>query len=89
MEDDARVMTSTYADSTYVKLRAAEVFSEQGKLLQAEDAFKTAIVSPSPAQGRHAQFGIVLLRKKNIAKAREQFDLEPGAALIAHWERPA
>jgi tetratricopeptide (TPR) repeat protein len=76
VEDDARVMTSTYGDSSYVKLRAAEVFSEQGKLVQAEDAFKTAIASPSPVPCRHAELGIVLLRKKKIAEAREEFDLE-------------
>ena len=76
VEEDARIMTSTYGDSTYFKLRAAEVFSEQGKLVQAEDAFRSAIVSPTAAPCRHAEFGIVLLRKKKVAEAREQFDIE-------------
>ena len=76
VEEDARIMTSTYGDSTYFKLRAAEVFSEQGKLVQAEDAFRSAIASPTAAPCRHAEFGIVLLRKKKVAEAREQFDIE-------------
>ena len=76
VEEDARVMTSTYATSTYFKLRAAEVFSEQGKLVQAEDAFKSAISSPTAAPCRHTEFGILLLRRKKVAESREQFDLE-------------
>ena len=76
VEEDARVMTSTYGGSTYFKLRAAEVFSEQGKLVQAEDAFKSAIASPAAAPCRHAEFGILLLRQKKVAEAREQFDIE-------------
>ncbi len=76
VEEDARIMTSTFGDSTYFKLRAAEVFSEQGKLVQAEDAFRSAIASPTAAPCRHAEFGIVLLRKKKVAEAREQFDIE-------------
>jgi tetratricopeptide (TPR) repeat protein len=75
VEEDARIMTSTYGDSTYFKLRAAEVFSEQGKLVQAEDAFRSAIASPTAAPCRHAEFGIVLLRKKKVAEAREQYGL--------------
>jgi len=76
VEEDARVMTSNYASSAYVKLRAAEVLSEQGKLVQAEDAFKKSIASPAAAPCSHAEFGILLLRQEKVAEAREQFELE-------------
>jgi tetratricopeptide (TPR) repeat protein len=76
VEDDARIMTSEYNHSAYFNLRAAETFAEEGKLVQAEDAFKAAIASGSPAPCAHAEFGITLLRKKRVAEAREQFDLE-------------
>jgi tetratricopeptide (TPR) repeat protein len=79
VESDARVMTSAYSHSPYVTLRAAETFAEEGKLLQAEDAYKTAIASGSPAPCTHAEFGITLLRKKNVAEAREQFEREASA----------
>src|SRR5271166_2202573 len=76
VEDDARIMTSEYNHSAYFNLRAAETFAEEGKLVQAEDAFKAAIATGSPAPCAHAEFGITLLRKKRVAEARKQFDLE-------------
>ena len=76
VEDDARLMISEYNHSAYFNLRAAETFAEEGKLVQAEDAFKAALALPSPAACAHAEFGITLLRKKRIAEARVQFDLE-------------
>jgi tetratricopeptide (TPR) repeat protein len=76
VESDARLMTSTYKHSAYVALRAAETFAEQGKLVQAEDAYEGAIASGAPAPCTHAEFGITLLRKKRVAEAREQFELE-------------
>jgi len=76
VEDNARLMTSTYRHSAYAALRAAEAFAEEGKLNQAEDAYKAALASGSPAPCTHAEYGITLLRKKRIADAREQFELE-------------
>ena len=76
VEDDARITASEYKHSAYFKLRAAETFAEEGQLVQAEDAFKAAIASGSPAPCAHAEFGITLLRKKRVAEAREQFELE-------------
>jgi tetratricopeptide (TPR) repeat protein len=76
VESDARLMTSTYGHSEYVNLRGAEIFAEEGKLVQAEDAYKTALASPSPAPCAHAELGITLLRRKKIPQAREQFALE-------------
>ena len=79
VEDDARLMTSVYSHSPYVSLRAAETLAEEGKPLQAENAYKAAIASGSPAPCTHAEFGITLLRTKNLADAREQFELETRA----------
>jgi tetratricopeptide (TPR) repeat protein len=76
VESDARLMTSIYKQSPYVALRTAETLAEQGKLVDAENAYKVAIASPSPASCAHAEFGIVLLREKKITQAHEQFEAE-------------
>lgn len=75
-ENDARLMTSTYGDSAYGKLRAAEVFAEEGKLIEAAEAYKHALVmTPTPACG-FAEYGITLLRQQKPAAAREEFEYE-------------
>ena len=75
-ENDARSMTSTYSDSAYVKLRSAEVLAEQGKLIEADQAYKQATaVTPLLACG-FAEYGITLLRQQKGAAAREEFELE-------------
>jgi predicted Zn-dependent protease len=76
VESDARLMTSTYRHSAYAALRAAEAFAEEDNFVQAENAYKAALASGLPAPCTHAEFGITLLRKKRIADAREQFELE-------------
>jgi tetratricopeptide (TPR) repeat protein len=79
VENDARLMTSAYSHSPYVSLRAAETLAEQGKPIPAERDYKAAIASGSPPSCAHAEFGITLLRTKNVADAREQFELETKA----------
>ena len=85
VDSDARVMTSTYKDSSYDKLRASESFADQGKLVQAARAYKTALSEASPAPCFHAGYGIVLLRQKATAEAKTEFDREassnPGCPL--------
>jgi tetratricopeptide (TPR) repeat protein len=76
VDTDARVMTSTYKDSMYSNLRAGELFAEQGKLVEAARAYKTTLSVASPPPCSHAGYGIVLLRQKTIAEAKEEFDLE-------------
>jgi len=76
VDSDARLMTSTYNQSPFASLRAAETFAEEGKLIQAENAYKIATDFSSPAPCAHAEFGITLLREKKIAEAREQFGTE-------------
>lgn len=76
VEIDARLMTSVYKESAYAKLRAAEIFAEQGKLIEAESAYKAALDSRPPAVCAHAEFGVTLLRLKKWDAARRQFELE-------------
>jgi tetratricopeptide (TPR) repeat protein len=76
VEGDARLMTSTYKHSSYVTLRTAETLAEEGKLVDAENAYKAAMAFASPAPCAHAEFGITLLRENKIAEAREQFEAE-------------
>jgi tetratricopeptide (TPR) repeat protein len=79
VETDARLMTSTYKHSPFVALRTAETLAEEGKLVDAEKAYKVAIAFASPAPCVHAEFGITLLREKRIAEARGQFEAETRA----------
>ena len=85
VDTDARVMTSTYKDSNYDKLRASELFADQGKLVQAARGYKAALADASPAPCSHAGYGIVLLRQTAIAEAKTEFDREatsyPGCPL--------
>jgi tetratricopeptide (TPR) repeat protein len=76
VEGDARLMTSTYNHSPYVTLLAAETLAEEGKLIDAENAYKAAIGFASPAPCARTEFGIMLLREKKIAEARSQFEAE-------------
>ena len=76
VENDARLMTSSYRDSPDVNLRAAEVFAEEGKLIDAANAYRVAIASPQAVPCRFAEYGITLLRQKELAAARAQFDQE-------------
>jgi tetratricopeptide (TPR) repeat protein len=79
VESDARLMTSTYKHTPYVALRTAETLAEEGKLVDAEKAYKVAIAFASPAPCAHAEYGITLLREKKLAEARVQFEAETRA----------
>jgi len=76
VDNDARLMTSTYKHSPYVNLRAAETLAEEDKPPEAENAYKAAIASTAPPPCAHAEFGVTLLRENKIAEAREQFETE-------------
>ncbi len=76
VEFDARTMTSAYPDSPYVRLRAGEAFSDQGKLIQAASEFKLILTAPSLPPCTRASYGIVLLRQEKVSDAQAQFDLE-------------
>lgn len=76
VENDARLMGSTFKSSPYYDLLAAETLAEQGKLIQAEGAYQVAVTSSSPAPCAHAEFGIDLLEQKKPTEARQQFELE-------------
>lgn len=76
VDADALVLTSTYKDSNYSKLRAGELFAEQGKLINAARAYQDALAGTSLLPCSHAGYGIVLLRQKEIIEAKAEFDRE-------------
>ncbi len=76
VENDARLMTSTYGESAYVKLRSAEVLATEGKLIDAEKAYKGAIASKQPLPCAFAELGITLLRQEDKSAASQEFERE-------------
>jgi tetratricopeptide (TPR) repeat protein len=82
---DARMMRETYKDSVYARVLASETLAEQGKLVQAADAYKFALRTTSSPFCAHAGYGIVLLREQEVSQAHGEFDLElkfnPGCSL--------
>ena len=76
VENDARSLNSTYKSSPFVTLRSAETFAEQGKLIEAANAYKAALAVPSPPPCAHAQYAITLLRQKKLPEAQTQLQLE-------------
>ena len=74
---DDRIMTETYKDSVYTRLRAGETFAEQGKLTQASNAYKSALTAKSLSTScAHAGYGMVLMRQQEVSKATSEFDQE-------------
>jgi tetratricopeptide (TPR) repeat protein len=76
VENDAQVLNSIYKESPYAKLRAAETFAEEGKLIDAATAYKSVLAAPSVVPCAHAEFAITLLRQNRMEEARQQFQLE-------------
>ena len=79
VDSDARTMTRAYSNSNYDKLRASELFAEQGKLVQAARAYKAELLEVSLPPCSHAGYGMVLLRQNELAEAKQQFDQEASA----------
>jgi tetratricopeptide (TPR) repeat protein len=71
---DDHMMTESYKESVYTKLRAGETYAEQGKLTRASDAYTSALMAKSPLPPcAHAGYGIVLLRQKEVSRATSEF----------------
>ena len=79
VDSDARVLTGTFKDSNSSKLRAGELLAEQGALIQAARHFQDALATPPVLPCSHAGYAIVLLRQKEIAAAKTEFDREAAA----------
>jgi tetratricopeptide (TPR) repeat protein len=88
VDAEARVMTTTYEASQYGKLRAAELFAEQGKLIQSARDYQAVLSMASPPPCSHAGYGIVLLRQKAIADAVAEFDRESKSDQGCPFTRP-
>lgn len=83
---DDRMMSGTYKESVYTRLRAGERYAEQGKLNRASDAYASALTVQSPLPlCSHAAYGIVLMRLQDVTKAESEFNqelkLNPGCGL--------
>jgi tetratricopeptide (TPR) repeat protein len=83
---DDHLMTETYKDSVYTKLRAGETFAEQGKLDRASDAYLAALTAKSSLPACvHADYGLILMRQQEVSKAHSEFEnelkLNPGCNL--------
>lgn len=76
VEQDARLLNSIYKGSSYSKLRAAETFAEEGKLVDADAAFRNLLADSAPPPCAHAEYGMTLLHLERQEAARQQFDLE-------------
>jgi tetratricopeptide (TPR) repeat protein len=72
-ERDAQLMTSRYSTSPYEQLRAAEVLTQEGKLVPAERFYRSALSKPHPILCAHAEFGINLLEQGDKLKADQEF----------------
>lgn len=79
-EGDAHVMTSRYSTSPYEQLRSAEVLTHEGKLIQGERFFHSALSKAGPIPCARAEFGINLLEQGDKSQAAEEFegDLQDG-----------
>lgn len=75
VEKDARLLNTAYKESPFSKLRAAETLAEEGKLIEADAAFKNLLANSAPPCAR-AEYGITLLRMEKREAAQQQFQLE-------------
>jgi predicted Zn-dependent protease len=74
VELDARIMTSRYPTSPYEQLRAAEVLTGEGKPIQADRYYRSALRSAVPLSCARAEFGINLLKEGEASRAQDQFE---------------
>ena len=85
VESDASLMTSAYGDSAYVKLRSAEVLAEEGKLIDAEEAYKAAIAynSAVPCRLRSSESRCCVSRR--LPPPENNSSTKAKRVLIAGW----
>jgi tetratricopeptide (TPR) repeat protein len=76
VEADARVLLTRHKDSGYVQALLAETFAEQHAFVQAADAYKKALSLSSFPQDTHANYGFILLNRKDFSAAEREFNAE-------------
>ena len=85
VENDARLMTSTYRDTAYVNLRAAEVLAEEGKLIDAEEAYKAAIASPQTVPCRFRSMESRYCARRRLRRLENSSTKRSDLVLTADW----
>lgn len=85
VEADARILLTRHKDSAYVQALMAETFAEQHAFIQADEAYKKVLASPTFPPGAHANYGFVLLNRHDLSGAERELSAEiklnPGSLL--------
>lgn len=85
VEADARILLTRHRESAYVQMLTAETFAELRASIQAGDAYKKVLASPSFPDGTHAGYGFMLLSEHDLAGAERELSAElaanPGSLL--------
>ena len=75
VEVDARV-TRRYKGSGYFKLLSAETFADMNRLEEASDLYAALLGAPGGPPCSHTEYGFVLLRKGELARAKATIQAE-------------
>ena len=76
VEADARTLLARYKDSGYFHALLGDTFAEQGAFIQAAEAYKAALYSPSFPPGTHGAYGLVLLYQHDLEAAASELHAE-------------
>jgi tetratricopeptide (TPR) repeat protein len=76
VEADARVLLARHKQSGYLHALVADTFTEQNAFIQAAEAYKTTLASPSFPSGTHAAYGFVLLYRHDFPGADRELNAE-------------
>jgi tetratricopeptide (TPR) repeat protein len=76
VEDDARVLLAKHKGSGYLHALIANSFAEQKAYVQATEAYKKALQSPTYPPGTHAAYGFVLLHQHELSSAERELNIE-------------
>ena len=73
VEDDARIMTSTYAASSYAKALFGESLTDQSRYKEAASLYKEVVASPDQPPCMLSEAGFVSLKQGDTQLAASQF----------------
>src|SRR5438552_7252666 len=76
VEADARVLLTRYQDSGPLQALMGDTFAEQRALIQAEEAYKKAVALSSFPAGARANYGFILLDRRDLVGAEREFQSE-------------
>jgi tetratricopeptide (TPR) repeat protein len=76
IEANARILLAEHKDSGYLQALMADTFADQRKFIQAAEAYKASLASPSFPPGMHAGYGFALLNQNDLAGAERELNAE-------------